>query len=407
MKRIDRNEYLNFLINSKDKQIIKVVSGIRRCGKSTLFEIYKGYLLEKGVMEQQIISINFEDIEYEHIDDYRKLYEYIKPLIIKDKMNYIFLDEIQHVEKFEKAVDSLFIKNNLDIYITGSNAWFMSGELATLLSGRYIELRMLPLSFKEYCSGYDQYGENRHKPIYQKYLSYIEHSSFPYTLEYDENKNAKEIREYLRGIYSSVLLKDIVARYKISDVLMLESVVKFVFDNIGNILSLNKIANTMTSLGRKIDVKTVEKYLRGLMESLIVYQSKRYNIKGKNYLSTLEKYYVVDIGLRYMLLGKKSVDVGHILENVVYLELIRRGYEVYVGQVNDCEVDFVAMNVEGITYFQVAATVRDETTLKRELKSLQSIPDHYPKIILTLDEDPEADYNGIKKINVLKWLLCV
>lgn len=395
---IPRNDYLNFLIQSKDKQIIKVISGIRRCGKSTLFEIYKEYLLNNGIKQNQIISINFEDMDYEELQDYHKLYKYIKEKLLPDKMNYIFLDEIQHVQNFEKAVDSLFIKKNVDLYITGSNAYFMSGELATFLSGRYIELRMLPLSFSEYCI-----GNTDNIPVSEKYKLYIENSSFPYVLNY--NSNEKEIHDYLSGIYNTVLLKDIVARYSISDVMMLESVTRFIFDNIGSQLSTTKIAKTMTSAGRKIDPKTVEKYLKALLDSMMIYQAKRYNIKGKQYLKTLEKYYVVDIGLRYMLLGKRSTDVGHILENVVYLELIRRGYDVYVGQLGDAEVDFVAMNSEGIIYFQVSASVRDEKTLERELASLKKINDNYPKYILTLDNDPVADYDGIKRINALDWLL--
>ncbi len=395
---IPRNDYLNFLIQSKDKQIIKVISGIRRCGKSTLFEIYKEYLLNNGIKQNQIISINFEDMDYEELQDYHKLYKYIKEKLLPDKMNYIFLDEIQHVQNFEKAADSLFIKKNVDLYITGSNAYFMSGELATFLSGRYIELRMLPLSFSEYCI-----GNTDNIPVSEKYKLYIENSSFPYVLNY--NSNEKEIHDYLSGIYNTVLLKDIVARYSISDVMMLESVTRFIFDNIGSQLSTTKIAKTMTSAGRKIDPKTVEKYLKALLDSMMIYQAKRYNIKGKQYLKTLEKYYVVDIGLRYMLLGKRSTDVGHILENVVYLELIRRGYDVYVGQSGDAEVDFVAMNSEGIIYFQVSASVRDEKTLERELASLKKINDNYPKYILTLDNDPVADYDGIKRINAIDWLL--
>ncbi|MFA6308322.1 MAG: ATP-binding protein [Clostridia bacterium] len=400
MNRIQRKEYLDFLIRGRDKQIVKIVSGVRRCGKSTLFEIYRDYLKENGVNENQFISINFEDIDFEYLNTYRKLYDYIKPLLTENKMNYIFLDEIQHVENFEKAVDSLFIKKNCDVYVTGSNAFFMSGEFATLLSGRYTELKMLPLSFKEFCSEYKK-GKS-HLPNIQKYTAYLENSSFPYTMQLTEKK---DVKQYLQSIYDSVLLKDIVARLNISDVLMLESIVKFVFDNIGNLLSTTSIAKTMTSKGRKIDQKTVEKYIKGLMNSLIVYQAKRYNIKGKQYLATLEKYYVVDIGLRYMLLGDKGIDVGHILENVIYLELLRRGFDVSVGKVEDFEVDFVASDENGLKYFQVAASTRDNSTLERELKSLQKISDHYPKYILTLDEDPEADYEGIKRINALEWLL--
>lgn len=397
---IPRKEYLDFLIRSKDLQLIKVVSGIRRCGKSTLFEIYKEYLLDAGIEETQIISINFEDVEYDNLKNYRSLYEYITPKLQKNKKNYIFLDEIQHVAQFEKTVDSLFIKKNVDLYITGSNAYFMSSELATFLSGRYIELKMLPLSFSEYCIGNEKVIPNN-----EKYNSYIQNGSFPYIIQLGDKH--KVIQDYLQSLYNTVILKDVVARFKITDVMMLEDITKFVFDNIGNQLSITKLANTMTSKGRKIDPKTVEKYVRALIESLIVYKAKRYNVKGKQYLQTLEKYYVVDIGLRYSLLGKRSTDVGHILENIIYLELIRRGYDVYVGQVGNLEVDFVAMNEDGIIYYQVSASVRDEGTLKRELAPLQKISDHYPKVILTLDEDPIADYDGIKRLNALDWLLGV
>jgi predicted AAA+ superfamily ATPase len=404
---IPRNEYMDYLIRSKDKQIIKVISGIRRCGKSTLLEIYHQHLLNNGIDENQIIFINFEDVEFESLLNYRTLYDYIKNRLVPDKMNYIFLDEIQHVSEYQKAVDSLFIRKNVDLYITGSNAYFMSGELATLLSGRYIELRMLPMSFYEYCEGIKNSNNinssKNNLSISQKFIYYLENSSFPFALQYGDNKKA--ITDYLQSLYNTVILKDVIARYRISDVMMLESVTRFIFDNIGNMMSSTKIAASMTSAGRKIDTKTVEKYIKALMESLIVYQAKRYNIKGKQHLKTLEKYYVVDIGLRYMLLGKRSTDIGHILENVIYLELIRRGYDVYVGQIRGLEVDFVAINHDGINYFQVAASVRDENTLKRELNSLQKINDHYPKYILTLDEDPVADYNGIKRINALDWLL--
>ena len=410
MIRIDRKEYLDFLVKSKDRQIIKVVSGIRRCGKSTLFEIYKDFLLENGVEKNQIISINFEDMDYEELTDYKKLYEYIKSKMIGDKKNYIFLDEIQHVDKFEKVVDSLFIKENTDLYITGSNAYFMSSELATLLSGRYIELKMLPLSFKEYYQAKLEYEkleqkENRiSKTLIQYYNEYIVNSSFPYTLQLDSD--LKNIHEYLSGIYNSVLLKDIVARLKISDVMRLESVVKYIFDNIGNLTSLSKIANTLTSMGRKTDAKTIEKYIRGLTDSLLVHEVSRYNIKGKEFLSTLSKYYVADLGLRQMILGNRNIDMGHILENVIYLELLRRKGNVYVGQFDKNEIDFVVINSNEIEYYQVALTVLDENTLKRELDAFKNIKDNYPKYLITLDDVMvNTDYDGIKVVNALEWLL--
>ena len=410
MIRIDRKEYLDFLVKSKDRQIIKVVSGVRRCGKSTLFEIYKDFLLENGVAKNQIISINFEDMDYEELTDYKKLYEYIKSKMIEDKRNYIFLDEIQHVDKFEKVVDSLFIKENTDLYITGSNAYFMSGELATLLSGRYIELKMLPLSFKEYYQAKLEYEkleqkENRiSKTLIQYYNEYIVNSSFPYTLQLDSD--LKNIHEYLSGIYNSVLLKDIVARLKISDVMRLESVVKYIFDNIGNLTSLSKIGNTLTSMGRKTDAKTIEKYIRGLTDSLLVHEVSRYNIKGKEFLSTLSKYYVADLGLRQMILGNRNIDMGHILENVIYLELLRRKGNVYVGQFDKNEIDFVVINSNEIEYYQVALTVLDENTLKRELDAFKNIKDNYPKYLITLDDVMvNTDYDGIKVVNALEWLL--
>ena len=404
MITINRPEYLDFLIRSKDRQIIKVVSGLRRSGKSTLFEIYRDWLLKNGVMPEQMISVNFEELDHEHLTDYRLLYNHINELLLPDKQNYIFLDEIQHVNEFEKAVDSLFIKKNVDLYITGSNAYFMSGDLATLLTGRYIELRMLPLSFAEYCEGLSLFASEKPMTKMEKYATYLSESSLPYTLQIHGRK--KDIREYLEGLYNSILLKDIVKRLKVSDVMMLESVAKFVFDSIGSLVSTNKIASTMTSGGRKIDQKTVEKYLKGLTDSLIVYQAKRYSIKGKQHLATLEKYYVADIGFRHFLLGSSKTDQGHILENMVYLELLRRGNEVCVGHLPDGEVDFVAQNSGGITYYQVAATVLDEYTLKRELASLEKISDNHPKILLTLDEiGAGTSHNGIRQLNTLDWML--
>ena len=369
---IERKEYLEKLIAWKDKQLIKIVTGVRRCGKSMLLEIYRNYLKEHGIEEEQIISINFEDLDYEELTDYRKLYKYLKERLIDGKMTYIFLDEIQNVTDFPKVLDSLYIKKNIDIYVTGSNAYMLSSEIATMISGRYIQIEMLPLSFKEYM---ESTGSMNDRGI--KYAEYLQNSSFPFTLELKNQPD--EIRDYLEGIYNTIVVKDIINR--------------------------KKIADTMTSEGRKIDTKTVEKYLEAFSESYIIYQAKRYNIKGKQYLKTLEKYYIVDIGMRYMLLGSRQADAGHVLENIVYLELLRRGYEVYVGKIDSYEVDFVAQNKKGTVYFQVALTVRDENTLLRELRPLQAIRDHYPKIILTMDEEPEEQYEGIRRINARDWLL--
>lgn len=395
---IQRKEYLNRLIALKDKQIIKVITGVRRCGKSKLLELYQEWLIEHGAEEKQIVSINFEDMDFEELTDYKKLYAYLKTHLVEGKMTYIFLDEVQNVEKYQKIVDSLYIKDNVDMYITGSNAYMLSSEIATLISGRYMEIEMLPFSFKEYMISTGSMNDRG-----TKYTDYLQNSSFPYTLELKDQPD--EIRNYLEGLYNTIVVKDILKRKKFTDPMMLRSVLKFVFDNIGSPLSSKKIADTMTSAGRKVDSRTIEKYLEALTESYIVYQAKRYNIKGKEQLKTLEKYYVVDIGFRYMLLGSRQMDAGHILENVVYLELTRRGYDVYVGKVDEFEVDFVAENRKGTTYFQVALSVRDEKTLERELRPLQAIKDHYPKVLLTMDDDPEVHYNGIRRINARDWLL--
>lgn len=397
MERIERQDYLDKLIAFKDKKLIKVITGIRRCGKSTIMEIFRDWLLNNGVSPEQILYLNFEDYDNIELRNPLALHRYIKPLILSDKPTYIFFDEIQHVKDFPDIINSINLKPNVDLYVTGSNAYMLSNEIATLLSGRYVEIAMLPLSFKEYvegCGGSDN--------LEKAYTNYITQSSFPYTLALDR---PKDITDYLNGVYNTVVMKDIISRKKIQDVMMLESVIRFVADNIGNMLSTKRIADIMTADGRKIDQKTVEKYLTSLCETFFVYEAKRYNVKGKQLLKTLGKYYLVDVGLRRMLLGGRSFDAGRLLENVVYLELLRRQKSVYIGKIDNLEVDFVAIDENDIVYYQVAATVRDETTLKRELSSLQQINDQYPKYILTLDEDPEADYDGIKRINALKWLM--
>lgn len=403
MQEIERIQFSERLEKYKDKHIIKVITGIRRCGKSTLLKMFRNKLLKNGVQENQIIYLNFEDFDNYELLNPKNLHDYIKNHLVKDKMNYIFLDEIQNVKEFQRVIDSIFLNDNADIYITGSNAYLLSGELATLLSGRYVTIEMMPLSFKEF------FQTQKNLSRTEIYRLYVELSSFPYALNFLEDEKGtferKAVLDYLSGVYSTIVLKDVVLREKISDTKMLESVVRFIFDSIGNPISSKKIADTMTSSGRKIDTKTVEKYLSALQESFIIYEAKRYDAKGKTYLKLLEKYYAADIGLRFLLLGQKANDVGHILENVVYLELIRRGYSVFVGKVDNTEIDFVAQNSQGNTYIQVSASVRDENTLKRELRPLQALNDNYPKILLTLDEDPDCDYNGIQKRNVLDWLL--
>ena len=376
---IERKDYLNKLRAWKDKAVVKVITGVRRSGKSTLMAMFRSELENSGVDNSRIIFINFEDYDFYELREPRNLYSYITEKLVPSEKNYIFLDEVQHVKDFQRVVDSLYIKDNVDIYLTGSNAYLLSGEIATLLSGRYVEIPVLPLSFSEFIA-------NDRRELGKKYADYLQYSSFPYTLELRSEPD--QIKTYLNALYNTVVIKDISMRKKISDTPMLESVTRFLFDNIGNTLSTKKIADTLTSAGRKIDVRTVEKMLEGLTESFIMYRADRYNIKGKQYLKTLEKYYIVDIGLRYAMLGARNADVGHILENVVYLELKRRGFDVFVGKIDDREVDFVAMSDMGNMYYQVAATVRDNAVLERELAPLKAIRDNYPKTLLTLDEDP-------------------
>ena len=392
---IERAEYLEKLKKWKDKDLIKVITGIRRCGKSTIFDLFIDYLKSCGINDEHIISVNLESPEYK-FNDYMELYNYVNEKITDNDYYYVFLDEVQNVFEFQKTVDGLYIKKNVDVYITGSNAYLLSGELATLLSGRYIEIKVLPLSFKEYKDYLNVEGDEK------LYLKYVNNSSFPYALKLDSED---EIDAYLDSIYNTIIVKDIVTRKKIADTSMLKSVTEFLFSSIGSAMSVKKIADTMTSKGRSISVHTVDSYLESLTESFIFNKVSRYDIKGKQYLETNEKYYATDVTMRYALLGRKNLDVGHILENVVYLELIRRGYKVYIGKVDDNEVDFVVENKDGRTYFQVAYTTRDENTLLRELTPLQKINDHYPKYILTMDLDPKTDYDGIVKMNVLDWLL--
>ena len=396
---INRPVYMEQLISFREKQIIKVITGIRRCGKSTLFDLYCEYLRSHGIQDNQIIRINLEDPDYHDIQDYMQLYGLVKEQLNSDKMNYIFIDEVQTVPNFQKAVDGLFIKPNCDVYITGSNAYMLSGELATLLAGRYVEIKMLPFSFKEYIAALEDETD-----LQMKYQRYIQNGSFPYILQLSRRQ---DINAYLEGIYTSIVLKDIVARHRISDAGMLDSVIRFMFDNIGNMCSATNIANTMTSNGRKISAPTVENYLSALVNSFVLYKVSRYDVKGKQHLATGSKYYLSDIGLRYYLLGSRRVDLGHILENVIYLELLRRGYEIHIGKVGSAEVDFIAIGDEGEEYYQAVYTVNDADgkTLARELAPLEAIKDHNPKYLSTMDFVPLTSHNGIKQINALEWLL--
>ena len=407
MEKIKREEYLSILRNFKDKQIIKVITGIRRCGKSTILELFQDYLKENGVTEEQIIAINFENADYEELQDRKKLYNYLKEKLVKGKKTYIFLDEIQTVPEFEKTVDSLFINKDVDIYITGSNAYLLSSELATLLTGRYIEIKMLPLSFKEYLSAFEDKTD-----ISKKFRNYLRYSSFPQGIEL-YNANPDNIDMFLDGIYNTILFKDVMQRKGINDKSVLERVTRYLYDNIGNRTSMKSISDNIEGLEKNNSYNTVSNYVDALIDSYMVYKVNRYDVKGKELLKTQEKYYAIDIGIRYHILGQSSGrDMGHILENVVYLELLRRGYKVYIGKVDDLEIDSVAKNSENTIYYQVALTTREENTvekeksiLQRELEPLRKANDNYPKYILTMDDDLDADFDGIKKINVIDWLL--
>jgi predicted AAA+ superfamily ATPase len=392
---INRPEYLKFLVNWKDEDVIKVISGVRRCGKSKLFEIYRQYLVKSGIRQEQIISINFEEFDFRGLQNSEQLYAYLKKRVKNKQKYYIFLDEIQSVFNFEKAVDSLFLKKNLDIYITGSNAYLLSGELATLLSGRYVELKMLPLSFKEFASAQT---EKNPRILYNEYLK----TSFPYAIML----NAEKQQQYLEGIYSSVVLKDIVKRLAVADVAALELIIRYLYAETGNLQNVNKISNTLISFGNKISNKTVTRYIEGIENGMLIYKAERYNVKGRKVFANNAKYYAVDNGLRRLIAGDRSEDYGHILENTVYLELLRRGYQVYVGVVDNLEVDFLAKKSNGEQlYVQVSFNTEKEEILKRELRPLEAIKDQYPKLLLTMDEIlPEQNINGIIKTSALKWL---
>ena len=396
---IERQEYLKQLIKFKDTDLIKIVTGIRRCGKSTMFDIYIDYLKKQGVQDNQIIKINIENPEIT-FNNYMELYNYVKERLNKDKKTYVFIDEVQNIDDFQKAIDGLYINKNIDLYITGSNAYLLSGELATLISGRYIEIKMLPLSFKEYLSVFDENVDKQ-----EKLLDYFKYGSLPQTVQLFKI-DPDLIDGYLDGVFSTVIYKDVMKRKNINNKMLLESIIKYIFSNIGSPISTKKISDTLTSMNRATSNHTVENYISALLEAFLLYKVDRFDTKGKNVLSSGYKYYIVDLGFRTHLLGKKAgQDMGHILENIVYLELLRRGYKVYTGKVDDLEIDFIAENKNGIEYYQVSLTTREEKTLERELRPLQKTGDFYPKYLLTMDRDLEADYDGIKKINVIDWLL--
>lgn len=403
---VQRKEYLEKLIEWKDDDVIKVVTGIRRCGKSTLLMQYQDYLKSIGIEENQIIAVNFEELEYEELCDYKKLYAYIKDRLVADKIAYIFLDEIQKVPSFEKVVDSLYVKPNIDIYITGSNAYMLSGDLATLLTGRYVEISMLPLSFSEYMQLSDKDKESA-------FTDYIKYGGLPFVATMDRTDD--KVDTYLEGIYNTVIVKDIEDRQKrqesnsdkrkINDIPLLKTIAKYLSSVIGSPVSLRGITNYLVSSGRKISANTVSNYVDALIESFIFYPAERFDIVGKQLLKANKKYYMVDLGIRNHILPRKYYDLGFSVENIVFFELLRRGCKVTIGKYQENEVDFVAEKRGEFTYIQVTADMVSESTFDREMKPLYAIQDNYEKIVLTLDKLTVGNYDGIKVVNVIDWLL--
>jgi len=402
----NRKEYISKLLAYKDKGLIKVVSGLRRSGKSTLLELYRQTLLQMGVQDRQIVFLNFEDFELrKYLNDLDALYVHIISQLDLSKPCYVFLDEVQNVNDFERLVDGLFIKPNIDVYITGSNAFLLSGELATLLSGRYIEISILPFSFKEYLTARNIDTSNRYLNYETLFFDYINETSLPKGVELREGGFDK-IYEYLEAIYATIIEKDITQRHRINDKRTFGNIAKFLASNIGNPLSPGNIAKTLKQEGQSIHNTTVENYLEYLVEGFVFYKVNRFDLKGKKQLATQEKYYLVDAGLLNILVGKeRTTDRGHILENVVYLELLRRGNKIWTGTTRNNEVDFVCKTPTGdIEYYQVAWLITSENTVEREFGALEKIKDNYPKCLLTTDSFTQ-NRSGVRHLNVFNWLL--
>ena len=403
---LDRKEYISKLLAYRDKDLIKVVSGLRRSGKSTLFELYRQELFQSGVEDTQVVFLNFEQFELrKFLNDLEALYAHIISQLDLSKPCYVFLDEVQNVTEFERLVDGLFVKANIDVYITGSNAFLLSGELATLLSGRYIEISILPFSFKEYLTARKIEITNRYLNYEALFFDYVNETSLPKGVELREEGYDK-IYEYLEAIYATIIEKDITQRYQINDKRAFSNIIKFVASNIGNPLSPGNIAKTLKQDGQHTHNTTVERYLDYLVASFIFYKVNRFDLKGRKQLATQEKYYLVDPGLLNILVGKeRATDRGHILENVVYLELLRRCNKIWTGTTRNNEIDFVCKNTKGdIEYYQVAWQMTSEGTIEREFGSLEKINDNYPKFLLTTDSFTQ-NRNGIKHLNVFNWLL--
>lgn len=406
-KLINRPDYLNQLIENKDVDLVKVVTGIRRCGKSSLLDLFHTYLVNSGIEEKQIIHMNLESLKYRHLQDYLAFYDYVSERIVPAKKIYLLFDEVQSILHWEKAIESFRLDYNVDIYITGSNAYLLSSELSTLLSGRYVEIRMLPLSFKEFLRFYQFSAQ---VSLEDKFQAYLKYGGMPILREY--NFNELRMNQALEGIYSTIILRDIMQRNPSIDQLTLEKVVRFLCSNIGSITSPNNIGNVLSHegdmqniKGKNIAGKTVEKYISLLQNAFFTYAVGRYDVKGKQLLKTLGKNYLCDMGFRNMLLGYRDVDRGHILENIVFLELLRRDYHVYIGKVGDTEIDFIAEKPAEKLYIQVTESIVSPETRARELRSLQMVNDNYEKILLSMDRSFIQSYDGIKAVNIIDWLL--
>jgi len=401
---IERKQYMQTLRNLKDQNIIKVITGVRRCGKSTLLQMFADELLREGVLPEQIQFYNFEDPDIYTIGNWKDIYDYIKVRLLPDKMNYVFLDEVQHIDIFQRLVDGLYIKKNVDLYVTGSNAYLLSGELATLLTGRYIETSILPLQFTEYYDFISLYSSNLSKK--ESLGNYITEGGVP---EYYNQKiiSQKQADDFITSVLSTIVEKDIFQRLNTKDKHDFNKIIDFVFDSVGSFISPRSISNTLRTYGTVVDNKTVSKYLDALCDAFLLYKAPRYEIKGKGLLQTLNKYYLVDPCFRKVRLKRDmKKDISHWLENMVYLELLRRYKNIYVGKIGDKEVDFVVTDHQGYTsYYQVAWTTMNAETLERELASLSAIRDSNPKYLLTTDIDLNPVYNGIRKLNVADWLL--
>ncbi|MDY5045849.1 ATP-binding protein [Phascolarctobacterium sp.] len=404
---INRPAYLNQLIQNKDVDLVKIVTGIRRCGKSALLDLFHQYLVESGITESNIIHMNLESLRYRSITDYLTFYDYVSERIAKEGKTYLIFDEPQAVEHWEKAIESFRLDFDVDIYITGSNAYMLSSEFSTLLSGRYIEIRLLPLSFKEFLTFYE-FSESI--TMEEKFQRYLQFGGMPILREYHFNEPRSN--QALEGIYSTVVLRDVLQRNPQADQATMQKIMLFLCSNIGSITSPNSIGNVLSNEGdiktgkvKNIAGKTVEKYIAMLRSAFIVSSVGRYDVKGRQLLKTLGKNYIVDIGFRNMLLGYRDVDRGHILENIVYLELIRRDYNVYIGKVGETEIDFVAEKPNEKLYIQVTESMQSTETRERELRPLRMISDNYEKIVLSMDHSYINSYDGIKSINLIDWLL--